>query len=85
MISFVFTIIIPRSIPVRMPSSQPRLFGVQGISRRLFSVSVNGTVPMHSTLIIKDLHDKSTASICAVNQNAVFDTIECVVNFSKAA
>ena len=85
MISFVFTIIIPRSIPVRMPSSQPRLFGVQGISRRLFSVSVNGTVPMHSTLIIKDLHDKSTASICAVYQDAIFDTSIYVVESPETA
>lgn len=67
------------------PSSHPCLFAVQGIGQRLFSSPSGSTIPMHSTLIVKNSHDKSTSTVCLVNQNAVFDTIECVVNSSKAA
>ena len=62
-IPFIFPIIMPKSIVSEFPSSQHCLFAVQGISQRLFSSTSITTIPMHSTSIVKDLHDKSTSTV----------------------
>lgn len=76
---------MPKSIVVETPSSQPCLFAVQGISQRLFSIPSGTTIPMHSTSIIKDLHDKSASTIRIVYQDAIFDTSVYVVESPETA
>nr|DAD82605.1 MAG TPA: hypothetical protein [Siphoviridae sp. ctMM521] len=65
---------MPKSIVSDFPLSRPCLFTVQGIGQRLFSSPSGTTIPMHSTLIVKNSHDKSTSTVCLVYKNAVFDT-----------
>lgn len=55
---FLVLTIIP--IAMKTPSSPPRLSIVQKTARQLFLDLADGTLPMHSTLIIVDLHDKSS-------------------------
>ena len=70
---------MPKSIASEFPSSQHCLFAVQGISQRLFSSTSITTISMHSTSIVKDLHDKSTSTVLLVYQDAIFDTSVYVV------
>ena len=83
-IPFIFPIIMPKSIVSEFSSSQHCLFAVQGISQRLFSSTSITTIPMHSTSIVKNLHDKSTSTVRLVYQNAIFDTSHCVAKGPEA-
>ena len=76
---------MPKSIVAEFPLSQHCLFAVQGISQRLFSGQSVATITMHSTSIVKDLHDKSTRAVRLVNQNAIFDTAIYVVKSPEVA
>lgn len=84
-IPFIFPIIMPKSIVSEFPSSQHCLFAVQWISQRLFSSTSITTIPMHSTSIVKNLHDKSTSTVRLVYQDAIFDTSVYVVESPETA
>ena len=41
-------------------------------------VQPDATVPMHSTLIVKDIHDKCISTVLLDCQDSIFDTNEYV-------